>query len=217
MFDWFLGVDRLAFSVIWKLDKDGKIVDVPFFGRTIICSRAKLSYEHAQTFIEGFESWEAGRQAGKDLKPVELSGGITENEIKQTVLDLWGIATAIRKTRYEEGALSLNNVKLWFSLDSEGNPQACGPYIMKEANKLIEEFMLLANMSVARKIVVAFPEVALLRQHSPPKEKTILEFIQQANALGFSQFNEEEISAGELEKAFQQIEDPVKKSVLELL
>jgi protein SSD1 len=88
---------------------------------------------------------------------------------------------------------------------------------MKEANKLIEEFMLLANMSVAKKIVVAFPEVALLRQHSPPKEKTILEFIQQANALGFSQFNEEEIEAGQLEKAFMQIEDPVKKSVLELL
>jgi exoribonuclease R len=108
-------------------------------------------------------------------------------------------------------------VKLWFSLSDDGNPQACGPYNMKEANKLIEEFMLLANMSVAKKIVVNFPEVALLRQHSPPKEKTILEFIQQANALGFSQFNEEELDAGQLEIAFKQIECPVKKMVLELL
>jgi exoribonuclease R len=124
------GVDRLAFSVIWKLDSQGNIVDEPFFGRTIICSRAKLSYEHAQNFIEGHESWEAGRKAGKDLKPVELSGDITEGEIKKTVLDLWGIAKAIRKTRYDNGALSLNNVKLWFSLSDEGNPQACGIHLL---------------------------------------------------------------------------------------
>lgn len=222
------GVDRLAFSVVWKLDSAGNIIGEPFFGRTIIRSRAKLSYEHAQSFIEGYESWTDARViGGKDLMSVALSDGITENEIKDTVLQLWNLAKSIRKRRYDNGALSLNNVKLWFSLDELGNPSGCGPYVIKEANKLIEgiiiithfllEFMLLANMSVANKIHQSFPEIAMLRQHSPPKENTILDFIRQANDLGFPQFSEDALTAGELESAFRQISDPVKNSVLQLL
>lgn len=132
------GVDRLAFSVIWKLNPDGEIIGEPLFCRSIIRSRAKLSYEHAQSFIEGHTSWESANTNGKNLKPVELSDGISEVEIKETVLQLWDLAKTIRKRRYDNGALSLNNVKLWFSLDDEGNPMGCGPYIIKEANKLIE-------------------------------------------------------------------------------
>jgi len=211
------GVDRLAFSVIWKLDSEGIILGEPWFGRTIIRSRAKLSYEHAQTFIEGYNSWDIARKSGKDLKEVTLSDNVKESEIKWTVLELWKLAKKIRALRYANGALSLQNMKLWFSLDEEGNPNGCGPYAIKEANNLIEEFMLLANMSVAKRLLKSYPSIALLRQHSPPKDKTILEFIRHAQLLGFTQFKEDELSAGELQKAFDSVTDPVQNTVLQLM
>ena len=76
---------------------------------------------------------------------------------------------------------------MWFSLDSDGNPQECGVYEIKESNQLIEEFMLMANMAVAHKISTSYPELALLRRHPPPKDKPLDEFIQYVNKLGYSQ------------------------------
>jgi protein SSD1 len=74
----------------------------------------------------------------------------------------------MRKRRFDEGALSLSSVRLTFKLDEAGYPIECQPYQQKESNRLIEEFMLLANASVAKKIAVTYPEHALLRRHAPP-------------------------------------------------
>lgn len=72
---------------------------------------------------------------------------------------------------FQNGALSLNNVKLGFRLDEFLNPVDVYQYVQKEANQLVEEFMLLANMQVARKIATTFPDTALLRNHVDPLEK----------------------------------------------
>jgi exoribonuclease R len=68
----------------------------------------------------------------------------------------------------------LGSVKLNFELDEYNNPIECVVYEHKDANRLVEEFMLLANMSVAQKISSAFPEQALLRRHAPPIERRLV-------------------------------------------
>ncbi|KAJ3388848.1 hypothetical protein HDU92_001336, partial [Lobulomyces angularis] len=211
------GVDRLAFSVIWKLDKAGLIIREPWFGKTIIRSRAKLSYEHAQAFIEGFSSWKEARAAGKQLNEVEISDGVKEEELKKVTLDLYELSVRLRERRFSNGALSLQNIKLWFSLNEEGNPVDCGAYELKEANRLIEEFMLLANISVAKRILLSYKSISLLRQHSPPSATSINNFIVHANNLGFFQFKSGETSSTDLQSAFDSIADDIKQKVLQLL
>ncbi len=67
----------------------------------------------------------------------------------------------------------MNNVKICFQLDSKGNPISSKPYITKEANHMIEEFMLLANMRVAEKIANSFPDSSLLRKHEDPQPRKL--------------------------------------------
>ena len=125
------GVERFAFSVVWKMDKDAAIIGQPWFGKSIIKSCAKMSYDHAQAFIED-RDW-------ADLPHVDIHNGHTLSDVKQDVLTLFNISKALRRARFENGALKINSIKLWFALDENGNPENLGVYQQKEANKLIEE------------------------------------------------------------------------------
>lgn len=84
-------------------------------------------------------------------------------QIKYDCLALNGIASRLRDARFKSGALRLNNTRLFFALDTGGNPVAASPYVQTSANFLVEEYMLLANMRVAAIIARAFPKHALLR------------------------------------------------------
>ena len=86
--------------------------------------------------------------------------------LSQVIFDcmaLHSIATRLRSARFGSGALRLTNTKLSFALDTGGNPVSTSAYVQAEANHLVEEFMLLANMRVAGIIARAFPKHALLR------------------------------------------------------
>lgn len=82
------------------------------------------------------------------------------------------VASSLRRKRFEiDGALRLDNVRLYFKLDEkDGFPVDYGVYEQRESNRLVEEFMLAANMRAARLIADAFPEQALLRCHPPPNQ-----------------------------------------------
>jgi hypothetical protein len=84
-------------------------------------------------------------------------------QIKYDCLALHGIASRLRHARFKSGALRLNNTRLYFALDTGGNPVSASPYVQTHANFLVEEYMLLANMRVAAIIARAFPKHALLR------------------------------------------------------
>ena len=118
--------DRLAFSVIFTLDYDGNILDT-WQGKTIIHSDRRFSYEEAQEIIEGFD-------------------GDYNKEIR--LLD--SVARKIRKKRIKDGSIEMGGIEVKFKL-ADDNKKPVGIYFkeQKEANKLIEEFMLLANKSVA--------------------------------------------------------------------
>ena len=119
--------DRLAFSVIFNIDKEGKILK-EWHGKTVIHSDRRFTYEEAQQIIEGQE-------------------GDFQNEIR--VLN--GLAQKIRKKRINDGSIEMGGIEVRFKL-ADDNKKPIGVYFkeQKESNKLIEEFMLLANKSVAK-------------------------------------------------------------------
>jgi ribonuclease R len=118
--------DRLAFSVIFNLDKNGNIIN-EWQGKTIIHSNRRFTYEEAQEIIEG-----------------------SEGDYKNEVLILNELAKKIRKKRIKDGSIEMGGIEVRFKL-AEDNKKPIGVYFkeQKESNKLIEEFMLLANKSVA--------------------------------------------------------------------
>lgn len=188
--------DKLTFSVIWTLTPEGKILS-EWFGRTIICSCTKLSYEHAQSMIENPTT----TIPEQELPPI--SPEHTSEEVHQAILNLHRIAKELRKQRFLDGALRLDQLKLAFTLDHEtGLPQGCHVYEYRDSNKLVEEFMLLANMAVAHKIYRAFPERALLRRHPPPQTKMLSDLEEFCDQMGLSV---DFTSSGALNKSLTEI------------
>ncbi|KAK3104881.1 hypothetical protein FSP39_012289, partial [Pinctada imbricata] len=170
--------DRLTFSVTWKMNSAGEIFE-KWFGRSIIKSCTKLSYDHAQGFIEDPDKdWNTD-----ELPPI--SEGFTVDDIKKRVLGLNKIAVNLRKGRFDNGALRLDQVKLQFSLDKETMmPNKYEVYEERDSNRLVEEFMLLANMDVADRIYKTFPEKAVLRRHPPPQARMADELSDRCEKLG---------------------------------
>ena len=170
--------DRLTFSVVWKMDSNGVIQD-EWMGKGVIRSRVKLSYEHAQEMIDNPEKvW------GTEEHP-PLGTGATITDIVQRVRDLHHIATKLRQKRFDNGTLRLDKAKISFDLDCKtGLPIGWHPYIQRESNKLIEEYMLLANMAVAHRIYKAFPDRAMLRCHPKPDARQLEEVKELCNSLG---------------------------------
>ncbi|ESO85209.1 hypothetical protein LOTGIDRAFT_235866 [Lottia gigantea] len=170
--------DRLTFSVCWHINSQGEI-SKEWFGRSVIKSCVKLSYNHAQGFIENPDrEWKE-----EELPPI--SEGFTVEDIKSRTLILHKIAKCLRKYRFDQGALRLDQVKLQFSLDDEtGLPNGYTVYEQRDSNRLIEEYMLLANMAVAHKINSSFPEKAILRCHPAPQSRMIQELKDTCQELG---------------------------------
>ncbi|KAI8868688.1 exosome complex exonuclease RRP44-like protein [Ramicandelaber brevisporus] len=141
-------VDRLAFSVIWEIEPaTANIVKVEF-NKSIIRSKASLTYDAAQ----------------KRIDDPSLTDELTEN-----IRALNRIAKVLRAKRIANGALTLASPEVRFNLENDSqDPVDVELKELKETNALVEEFMLLANISVARRIFEQFPESAMLRRHPVP-------------------------------------------------
>ncbi len=120
--------EKLCMSAVFKLDADGNIQN-EWFGKTIIKSNKRFTYADAQEIIEG-----------------------KDGEFKDEVLQLHTWAKSMRKDRLRDGALEFSGVEVKFNLDEFGKPIGVFHKVMKEANFLIEEFMLLANKRVAEHV-----------------------------------------------------------------
>uniref|UniRef100_H2Z1D3 RNB domain-containing protein n=1 Tax=Ciona savignyi TaxID=51511 RepID=H2Z1D3_CIOSA len=180
------GQERLAFSVVWNITEEGKILS-QWFGRSIIRSCTKFSYDHAQSFIDYPQrDFTHPESAPAENEFPEITGSFNLNEIKTKVYDLFKVSQNLRKQRMESGALRLDQVKLSYTLNSEtGMPNGCFTYEYRKSNELIEEFMLLANMAVAHKLYKSIPTHAFLRSHPEPKEEMLQDFVSTCRAIGF--------------------------------
>ena len=125
--------EKLTFSAVFELTPLAKIVS-RWYGKTVIYSDHRFAYEEAQVIIES--------------GPKATHEGVSE-EIKDAVLTLHNLASKLRKKRFAAGAISFDRPEMKVEVDEKGRPVNVYQKITKEANWLIEEFMLLANRSVA--------------------------------------------------------------------
>lgn len=161
-------VDRFAFSVLWELDSEANIVNADF-AKSVIRSREAFSYEQAQLRIDDRNQTD------------ELTEGM------RTLLRL---SIKLKQKRLSAGALNLASPEVKVHMDSEtSDPNEVEIKKLLATNSLVEEFMLLANISVARKIYESFPQTAMLRRHaSPPSTnfETLNEMLQTRKGMSIS-------------------------------
>lgn len=161
------GVDRLTFSVIWKMDLETAEILDQTVSKSVVHSCAKLAYQDAQTVIQD-----------PDCGPLStLFGPHSWEAVKSDILLLFNLSEKLRKGRVANGALRLDQPKILFSLDPAGHPQGIQYNQQMEANHLIEEFMLLANMSIAKLISEVYPTHSLLRNHRPPNSSQLSDLL----------------------------------------
>lgn len=176
--------DKLVFSAIFEMDIHGTI-HKEWFGRCIMHSDKRFSYEQAQEVLESDES--------------NLPEGVSE-ELKRCLLLLNQTAKNLRRDRFKKGAFNFETNEVKFELDEKGKPLGVYHKVRKDAHKLIEEFMLLANKRVAEFIYWGkfsdkiHAEVQkneeksptmVYRVHEPPNPDKVTTFSAFAGKLGF--------------------------------
>ena len=181
--------DRLAYSCIWYMDARGNLTaDAPWYGRTVIRSCCKLDYGIAQAMIDGNVVAEDGHDMSKDSRwPANRrpTGGHAPADVIRDVQLMNAIAKQRRARRYESGSLALQGVKLCFRCDDDGNPIDTFTYPIKDSNRLVEEYMLLANYLVAQKLILGAKSLAAIRRHPVPHPKKLQEYAEQCEGRGF--------------------------------
>ncbi len=156
--------DKLCFSAVFEMDDKATVID-QWFGRTIIHSNRRFSYEEAQEIIEG-----------------------KEDELSAEILKLNELALILRERKFKAGAISFETDEVKFQLDENGKPLGVYTKVRKEAHKLIEDFMLLANRKVAEyigKLEKGKNKLPFVyRFHDVPNPETLTSFSTFASKFG---------------------------------
>ncbi len=156
--------DRLTYSVIVEITKRGKLIKYDI-QKTIINSKRRFTYEEAQQVIE-----------------------TEQGDLANEIIALNNLARILRKKRFKEGGIEFSTPEIRFILDEDGSPVEIYKKELKESNKLIEEYMLLANKIVAKHI--GFPVKSarpfIYRVHDLPDTEKIYEFARFVKSLGYS-------------------------------
>ena len=138
--------DKLAYSVIFTLDDEANVKTYRIV-HTIIRSKRRYAYEEVQQLLE-----ENGVVDGTGEPAPVPKNGKYKGENAEQLITLDRLAKALRKKRFEHGAVKFDREELHFDVDEKGKPTRCYFKRSHDANKLIEEFMLLANKTVAESI-----------------------------------------------------------------
>lgn len=156
-------VDRLAFSVVWEMTPKAEIVKSTFF-KSVIKSCGAFTYGQAQE---------------------RLDQGLTD-PVTSSIRNLNELAKILKQKRLDAGALSLASTEIKFILNKETQqPEDVAMYVTKQVNSLVEEFMLLANVSVAKKVLSHYSRFSILRRHPTPKPENFVPLLKAAKLLGF--------------------------------
>ena len=147
--------DKLTFATIFEMTPDGRVLN-SWIGRTAIRSNFRLDYDKVQAIIEdGRTVPDDGHYpfipVVKGISPASFDN-TAENysaELIEAILVLNGLATTLRENRFKAGAINFDRPEMKVEVDNDGKPVNVYQKISKEANWLIEEFMLLANRTVA--------------------------------------------------------------------
>lgn len=190
--------DKYTFSAIFQVDKKGKVKDY-WLGRTIIRSQRRFTYEEVQEIIEG-----------------------ADGDHKEVLLTLNDIAQNLRAARFKKGAINFSSQEVRFKLDANAKPIGIVVKESKEAHQLIEEFMLLANRTVAEYVSgitvkdkpVPFP----YRVHDAPDEAKLSVFSSFAASFGYKfNMNTPETIAASFNEMLEMVQGKPEQHVLESL
>jgi len=159
--------EKYTFSAVFEINDKAELKG-QWFGRTVTYSDARFAYEEAQAIIES--------KSNAIPAEVSLTGKSYEADqaIADATLKLDELAKILRKKRMQQGAISFDKVEVKFTLDNESNPTGVFFKTSKDANKLIEEFMLLANRKVAEFIGKQNPKKTFIyRIHDEPDDQKL--------------------------------------------
>ena len=170
--------DKFTFSAIFEITPKAEVVN-QWFGRTVIYSDQRFAYEEAQYIIE----------TKNDVIPAEISLTGKDYKTPQPVVDatlkLDELAKILRQKRMANGAISFDKVEVKFNLNEEAEPVGVFFKISKDANHLIEEFMLLANRKVAE-FIGKQKKTFVYRIHDEPNEDKLINLQTVISKFGYS-------------------------------
>ncbi len=197
--------DKLTFSVVFELNENAKIVN-EWFGRTVTHSDKRFTYEEAQEVLEAAARGEEA--AGPFAKELTL---------------LNQLAYKLRDERFAKGAVNFETTEVKFRLDENGKPLGLYTKIRKDAHKLIEEFMLLANKRVPEYIYRKSknkeqPNTMVYRIHEEPDMEKLRMFAAFASRLGYKmKLDDEKVVAKSLNQLMSELEGKPEQNALEQL
>lgn len=158
--------EKYTFSAVFEIDDKCKVVN-EWFGRTVIYSDQRFSYEEAQYIIETKDD-----TIPEEISITGSSYGVSA-EVVTATLKMDELAKIFRRKRMSDGAISFDKVEVKFNLNQEGEPEGVYFKISKDANHLIEEFMLLANKKVAE-FIGKQKKTFIYRIHDEPNEDKLI-------------------------------------------
>jgi len=190
--------DKLCFSAVFTLDDKAKISS-EWFGKTIINSDRRYSYEEVQVMIEG-----------------------ADGQYKDELLVLNQLAEQLREERFKKGSIAFHTSEVKFILDENGKPLDTYVKEQKEANMLIEDFMLLANRRVAEKIGQkkgqSTPKTFVYRVHDEPNPDKLAKFSEFLTKLGYKlNIGSHKSVANSFNNLFEQIAGKGEKTMIETI
>ena len=158
--------EKLTFSTVIVVDKKGVIQDY-WFGRTVINSNYRFSYQEAQEILDN--------KTNEISDNVSLTGKkyTVSEEVVEAILVMDEIAKKTRKARENQGSINFNKKEVYFQLNEKKEPTAVLLKESKDANKLIEEFMLIANKKVAELFTEIKKQKYIYRVHDLPDNEKL--------------------------------------------
>jgi len=190
--------EKLVFSAIFEMDENAHVIN-DWFGRCVINSDQRFTYDQAQSIIEG-----------------------NDGPMKSEVLSLHTLALALRAERFKNGAIAFEKEEVKFRLDPKGNPIELFIKQYKDSNKLIEEFMLLANKRVAEFVGKprqgTMPKTFVYRIHDSPSQDRLETLVTIAAQLDYKvQLGPRKILTDSLNKLLSDIKGKGEENMLSTL
>jgi len=190
--------DKLCFSAVFEMDENANIKS-EWYGKTIICSDKRFTYQQAQEIIDN-----------------------EKGEFSEELLTLNKLAYKLRDQRFKNGSINFKSTEVKFKLDENGKP--LGVYVkeIKDSNRLIEDFMLLANRKVASLIGVKkgnqSPKTFVYRVHDEPNPEKLNTFVQFLSKLGYKmKLGSRKNLANSFNNLFENIEGKGEENMIETI
>ena len=204
--------EKYTFSAVFQMNDNCEIKN-EWFGRTVTYSDARFAYEEAQAIIES--------KTNKIPKEVSLSGKEykTSEEISQAILKMDELAKKMRRKRMSAGAISFDKVEVKFDLDEQANPVGVFFKTSKDANKLIEEFMLLANRKVSEFVGKKDPKKTFVyRVHDEPDDSKLANLQGIVSKFGYKlNFKDRKTTSASLNNLLKEVNGKKEQNLVDTL